>query len=676
MTLTGKKAIRAAFTVPVHQDLITQKIKMSIRLSSRMNKPYALVACNRSQITNHLTINIRQKTTSANERSKSNPQTVKAQPNPKPTPVKPTSSPPKSPKRSIAVVGAGLSGLTHALYLARGLSKEDGKYRIVVYDSADRVGGWVKSDRIKPKGIEDGEGALLESGPRSIRMADLGGLSTTELVATLDLGDEVISVPKTAESAYRRMIKYGGNFHVLPHDPWSFFQTVFKKSHVLGKSNLEDIGNVMDIVDRKSIRTKFPDESVESFLTRMLAPKNKDGTLKDENPPTPAVIEYLVSAVFHGIYAADVSQLSIRAVLPQVYHAGLTLHRDKTSWLPWPFNIRLTPLYTLGKQGEEWATTEYNKHRLRLAEKTAFSAALGQQITEMVAKSSVMSFKNGIQTLTDAIANECRQKGVEFRLNTKIESISVLEQSGKAVIRSNGGQKDTFNKVTSSLPSQALQGLLSDTKLPNLTANPSTTVCVVNFAIPAKYKIRLPPAFGYLVPRASDKEGDNPFGHLGTVFDSEAVPGQDSYTKLTMMFGGPYWKPGYAMYDLINATDLKESREELAIELASTLLDPHLQDAGQSRSIINNADVIKRIQVQKDCIPTYTVGHFERMDELHQALKKKENAPLSVLGASYTGVSLNDCILYARRTALRTVISELKDDLANMSGLEDYLSEP
>ncbi|PWN36344.1 Protoporphyrinogen oxidase, partial [Meira miltonrushii] len=540
---------------------------------------------------------------------------------------------------SIAVIGAGLSGLTHALYLARGLLNNDEKHRIVVYDSADRVGGWVKSDRIKPVGMEDDEGALLEAGPRSIRMADLGGLSTTELIATLDLGGEVITVPKTAESAYRRMIKYDGHFHVLPHDQWSLFQTSFKPSHIFQKADFGDILNALNIGERKPIRSRFPDETVEGFFTRLLAPKNKDGSLKDENSPTPAIVEYLASAMFHGIYAADVSQLSMRAVLPQVYHPALTLFQDKKSWLPWPFNIRLTPYYLLGRQGEEWAKVENFKQGERLMLRKYMIDRLGEQITKMVAESSVLSFKNGLQTLTDAIANECRQRGVEFRLNSKIDSIHVQEQNGKAVIRSEGGKKEVFNKVTSSLPSKALQGLLKDTKLPHLAANPSTTVCVVNFAIPAKYKIRLPPAFGYLIPRASAKEGDNPFGHLGTVFDSEAVPGQDSYTKLTMMFGGPYWKPA------------------LAIEIASIVLEPHLQDSGQDRSIIDNPDIIKRISVQKDCIPTYTVGHMERMYELHQALKKTENAPLSVLGASYTGVSLNDCILHARRTAMITINS-------------------
>lgn len=638
---------------------------MSIRIfSSPIKKSYALVACNRSQI--HIfTPQIRQKTTVIHQPK---PETKEEKSAPKPTPAYPRT-------KSIAVIGAGLSGLTHALYLARGLLNNDGKYKIVVYDSADRVGGWVKSDRIKPKGMEDDEGALLEAGPRSIRMADVGGLSTTELIATLDLGDEVITVPKTAESAYRRMIKYDGHLHLLPHDQWSFLQYQFKKGHILQKANLENIWNAIPRGERKQIRTKFPDESVEDFLTRLLAPKNRDGSLKDDKPPTPGILDYLVSALFHGIYAADVSQLSIRAVLPQVYHPALTLQQDSKSWLPWPFNLAFTPYYTLGKQGEEWAKAENFRLNLRIAEKSLFINSLGEQITKMVSESSVLSFKNGLQTLTDAIAKECRERGVEFRLNTNIESIHVQEKSGKAIIRTKDAQKDVFDKVTSSLPSTALQGLLKDTKLPNLTANPSTTVCVVNFAIPAKYNIRLPPAFGYLIPRASAKEGDNPFGHLGTVFDSEAVPGQDSYTKLTMMFGGPYWKPGFAMYDLINATDLKENKEELAIELASTLLDPHLQESGQSRSIINNPDVIKRICVQKDCIPTYTVGHVERMDELHQALKKTENAPLSVLGASYTGVSLNDCILYARRTAMRTVASEIKDDTTNQSGLEMYLGE-
>lgn len=96
-----------------------------------------------------------------------------------------------SPLRSIAVLGAGLAGLSHALFLARGLRQDDNgkKHRIVVYDAAERTGGWVQSERQplprSSQEIEAGvpqETALLEAGPRSVRAAGLGGVSMIELV--------------------------------------------------------------------------------------------------------------------------------------------------------------------------------------------------------------------------------------------------------------------------------------------------------------------------------------------------------------------------------------------------------------------------------------------------------------------------------------------------------------
>lgn len=82
--------------------------------------------------------------------------------------------------RSIAVIGAGLSGLTTALYLSRGLPN----HRITLVESSGNVGGWVQSSRI---GLLSGGSrrdaiALLEAGPRSIRPAGLPGLTMLDLV--------------------------------------------------------------------------------------------------------------------------------------------------------------------------------------------------------------------------------------------------------------------------------------------------------------------------------------------------------------------------------------------------------------------------------------------------------------------------------------------------------------
>lgn len=80
---------------------------------------------------------------------------------------------------TIAILGGGISGLSTALYLNRSLSASSSSgtpYKIILVEKEDRLGGWVKSERVKMKG-ETNETALLESGPRSLRPAGHSGWS-------------------------------------------------------------------------------------------------------------------------------------------------------------------------------------------------------------------------------------------------------------------------------------------------------------------------------------------------------------------------------------------------------------------------------------------------------------------------------------------------------------------
>ena len=192
--------------------------------------------------------------------------------------------------------------------------------------------------------------------------------------------------------------------------------------------------------------------------------------------------------------------------------------------------------------------------------------------------------------------------------------------------------------VVSTMPSQQLARLVPD--LPHLRANPSVTVGLVNLAW------RNPPAgrlvslegFGYLIPRSTPR-GKNPHRALGVVFDSDIMPGLDSvnstYTKLSVLMGGH-------MYE--SAADVP-SKGRL-IEQAIETVHLHLG--------IKEAPAYAMAHVQTDCIPQYTVGHVDRMRELGQALSDQPwNGRLSVAGASYGGVSVNDCVFMGQSVANR-----------------------
>ena len=182
----------------------------------------------------------------------------------------------------------------------------------------------------------------------------------------------------------------------------------------------------------------------------------------------------------------------------------------------------------------------------------------------------------------------------------------------------------------SALPLPSLHALLHQSKnhLPHLTANPASSVTVVNLVFPNTPSRPIhPPGFGYLIPRPpSDYSSDNS-GFLGTVFDSCATAEQDTcprdaIVKLTVMLGGPHpISPEH--------TSLPMILRHLASDMASDLPDP----------------LVSRVHHHKDCIPTLTVGHIGRMKELSDALTTYPwDGRLVVIGAGVGGVSVGDCV--------------------------------
>jgi oxygen-dependent protoporphyrinogen oxidase len=219
--------------------------------------------------------------------------------------------------------------------------------------------------------------------------------------------------------------------------------------------------------------------------------------------------------------------------------------------------------------------------------------------------------------------------------------------------------------------------------LPHLAHNASADVGVVNVALPAglvaqhvRSGARVLPVqgFGYLLPSGTP----NAAGVLGVVFDSDSLPTQDAAaptaeaaaaapTKLTVMLGGPHWKGRAPLPD---APQLRR--------LALDALHAHL---GLPRALLDDPATLVVARLQRACIPHYAVGHLGRMRELHAALSSASSpwrGRLALVGASWTGVSLNDCVLGARRTARRIIDEEQQGEAgaahwhATTTGLERF----
>jgi oxygen-dependent protoporphyrinogen oxidase len=78
------------------------------------------------------------------------------------------------PERRFAVLGGGITGLSSAHYLTQELPNA----KVTIYESGDRLGGWLKSKYVD---IKNGR-ILFEQGPRTLRPNTPASLVTLEMV--------------------------------------------------------------------------------------------------------------------------------------------------------------------------------------------------------------------------------------------------------------------------------------------------------------------------------------------------------------------------------------------------------------------------------------------------------------------------------------------------------------
>lgn len=177
-----------------------------------------------------------------------------------------------------AIIGAGISGLTLGYYLRRaGIS-------VTILEHSARVGGVIQTG--------EREGFLLEWGPNSTYAQE----SVTQLAGHLGLESEMLILTETAKKKFLVTTRGAGVLELVPV-PTSFAR--FLSSPILSAG-----GKLRLLGDLLARRSRAEDESVEFFMTRHFGEE---------------VTERIVDAVLSGVWATDISRLSMRRSLPQVW---------------------------------------------------------------------------------------------------------------------------------------------------------------------------------------------------------------------------------------------------------------------------------------------------------------------------------------------------------------------
>lgn len=398
------------------------------------------------------------------------------------------------------------------------------------------------------------------------------------------------------------------------------------------------------------------DESVGSFFSRRF----------DRRP-----VDRILSGVLHGIYAGDVWQLSAKSLFPG----------------PWRDEALAGSVFSgmIKSRADGLEVTKREAEYLQEMKNFDWDPLLKATLAESVA----FTLKDGLSSITDKLTRYLIGAGtVEFQTSTPVESVELSEDKNSILVRSpNLEQPCSYTNVISALATSTLNTI---TSTPDLIPDiPSVTVMTVNLYF--RNPNLTPNGFGYLIPQATPFE-NNPERALGVVFDNAYSPSpqdvdpknwaiqnaevlqqarergelvnindfawynmpdkpniQDDVTergtKLTVMLGGHWWD-GWPAYPT----------ESDGLEMARSLLQRHLG--------IKDEPEAWQVNLQKDCIPQYTVGHQERLKKAHNNLWRDYKGRLRVVGNWMAGVGVNDCL----RSAW-DVVRSLRDG-RNGTGLE------
>ncbi|KAM5129603.1 protoporphyrinogen oxidase isoform 1-T3 [Mantella aurantiaca] len=438
--------------------------------------------------------------------------------------------------------------------------------KVILLESSSRLGGWMRSTRTE-------DGAVFEHGPRGMRPAGEVGRNALCMVSELGLESDLIPIPTSHPAVKNRYLYVNGALHKMPSSLGGVLRTIPPFSRPLFLCGLRDL---------TAPRASQDDESVHDFFTRRFGKEMAD---------------IVVDSLCRGVFAGDCRKLSLRSCFPFLHDAE-TRKRSV-----------ILGMATAGAV----KTPELDTPLTRRAKKERWSQ---------------WSLRGGMQTLSEALEDYIKQRGVEIHKDTPVEAIERTPNNSWKIGLPGGGV--TADHVISAVPAAALSRLLEPAAKPmadTLRRLSAADVAVVNLEYDGEV---LPVSgFGHLIPSSEDA------ALLGIVYDSLTYKehnreGSPS-TRLTVMLGGAWFQSSLG--------EAESVRPEQILGLATAAAATQLGARGKpSRAIVS---------INKSCIPQYTLGHGKHIDSLFSHVER-HGLPLSLIGASYRGVSVNDCIFNAK----------------------------
>ncbi|XP_067133269.1 protoporphyrinogen oxidase [Centruroides vittatus] len=312
------------------------------------------------------------------------------------------------------------------------------------------------------------------------------------------------------------------------------------------------------------------------------------------------IADYIIDPVCRGIVAGDAREISARSLISNIFN----LEQNYGS-------IIIGQL----RQKKELNPLEVKSELIFKAKQEGWT---------------MWTFNDGLYFLPKSLLNFLENNEL-ISLCNNIECQKIIFENNKAkVITSENTIEADY--VFSCIPSQSLSQIVSEQypQLSNLLSSISTVhVGTVNLEYDGNCLKE--EGFGFLVPSNQNSK------LLGVVFDSCCFPEHNgktrNKTRLTCMMGGHWFSNLFGNVDKVSS--------DMLLDTAKNEIENHLG--------IKESPVRHFVTIYKNCIPQYKVGHYSIINKLNEFITTNK-LRLSLLGASYEGVGVNDCIFNSRKS--------------------------
>ena len=300
--------------------------------------------------------------------------------------------------------------------------------------------------------------------------------------------------------------------------------------------------------------------------------------------------EKLIDPMASGVFAGDATRMSLKSCFPRIHEVESQ------------YGSLIRGLIKLQKEAR------------RSGKKDTPGPGPGGMLT---------SFAGGMSELTDTLAGLL---GERLRLASPVAGVDYA--NGRYSLHLAAGESEEFDAVILAAPAHAQAPMLSELSpviADQIAGIPYPALAVVCLGYD---RARMGPGldgFGFLVPSRERRD------ILGTVVDSNVFANRAPEGKVLLrtMIGGA------------RSPQLAELPDE-------QLLDRILANLKDIMGIANAPEFVSVYRHQK-AIPQYLVGHAERLRIIDDELQKFPGLVLT--GNAFRGVSLNDCVLNATKTA-------------------------